>query len=85
MKEHLSFTETGIELSAQERATFQRASVLAAQVRERARLIDPHFEDDDQDTLLAHIEHNAQEYANDGFIPIVEHDHCDYDEKGGLR
>jgi hypothetical protein len=69
----LAFLQTGIQLTQRERDALIRASRIAEEVRERARQIDPDFEDHWLDLELAGIEHFATYYLPmDGFLPITE-------------
>lgn len=73
---HLGYVETVIVFTKRERDSLRRASALAERAREMARSrIGPLFEDDDQDVMLAEIEHNAREYAEAGVVPLAETDH----------
>jgi hypothetical protein len=63
---------TRIRLTAVERAALLRASQIAAEMRELARSVDPGYEDDSIDTLLAEIEHNARDFADESEIARVD-------------
>ncbi len=67
----LAFETTGAQLSQPDMAALRRASEIAEATREMAYTIDPGFEQDNLDTLLAGIEHNVEDFA-DGFIPVTE-------------
>lgn len=72
---HLSYVETVIALTDRERATLRRASELAAEIRERARVIRPEdWADDPADVTLAHVEHDAGELAADGYVSVESQD-----------
>lgn len=68
----LAFRKTGIQLTQRERDAFIRAGQIAEQIRERARRLDPDFEDDQLDLDLAHVEHFGDAVPRDGFFSIRE-------------
>jgi hypothetical protein len=68
----LAFVTRGVALSASERAMLTRAGAIAGRVRLACRSLDPDYEHEDMDTLLAEIEHNACELAELGFVPVLE-------------
>jgi hypothetical protein len=69
---HLSYTDTVIVLTREERAALANAADIAERMRELARRhIGPGFEDHGEDTLLAEIEHNAREIASEGMVSIT--------------
>ncbi len=67
----LAFETTGVQLSQPDMAALRRASEIAEAAREMAYAIDPGFEQDNLDTLLAEIEHNHKDFA-DGFVPVTQ-------------
>ncbi len=67
----LAFETTGVQLSKAEMAALVRASKIAEAARNAAYTIDPDFEQDSLDTLLAEIEYNHRDFV-DGFVPVTQ-------------
>lgn len=59
-----------IALSKAERATLTKASAIAERARNLARVVYSDYEQWDDDTLLAEIEHNARELSENGEIRL---------------